>query len=214
MKVQKMPEATIIRLSVYSRFLNKVERSEIKNISSAEIAEGTGGSPAQVRKDLAYFGDFGTRGVGYNVSRLNDSIKEILGINRPWRLVLIGAGNLGSALIHYQGFRDRGFDICAVFDNDVNKVGLAVNGVPIMPITRLNEYIDQNDIELAVITVPGKAAQDIADMLSETKIQGVLNLSPTSLILCDGIEVRNIDLTVNLEVLTFMISNQEDEHAY
>ena len=208
LKTQKIPEATITRLSVYSRFLAEVEASGIISISSGEIAEGTGGTPAQVRKDLAYFGDFGTRGVGYNVDSLNIAIKKILGVDNPWRMILIGAGNLGSALAHYSGFRNRGFDIVAVFDNDIRKVGMTLSGLPILPIGEMPAYILENDIQIAIITVPGQAAQDVADELAETAISGVLNFSPTSLSMPKGISVRNIDLTVNLEVLSFVITDR------
>lgn len=117
LKELKIPEATVSRLSVYSRFLTEVEKQDIISISSGEIAEGVGGTPAQVRKDLAYFGEFGTRGVGYNVKQLNQEIMNILGLTKRWNVILIGAGNLGSALSQYRGFRERGFRIIGVFDN-------------------------------------------------------------------------------------------------
>ena len=122
MKADKIPEATITRLSMYSRYLTKMEEQNVQKVSSVDIAQGVQGTPAQVRKDLAYFGDFGMRGVGYNVTGLNNIIKEILGVDHPWKMILVGAGNLGSALTHYAGFEKRGFKISAVFDNDVNKV--------------------------------------------------------------------------------------------
>lgn len=207
MKTQKIPEATVTRLSVYSRFLSEVEASQIQSISSGEIAEGTGGTPAQVRKDLAYFGDFGTRGVGYNVASLNKSIKEILGVDKTWKMILIGAGNLGSALTHYPGFRNRGFEIVAAFDNDVRKIGMTLSGLPILAISEMREYIREHNVQIAIITVPGNAAQDVADALYDTDIQGVLNFSPVTLTLPNDLPVRNIDLTVSLEVLSFVISN-------
>lgn len=209
LKTQKIPEATITRLSVYSRFLSVVEASGISSISSGEIAEGTGGTPAQVRKDLAYFGDFGTRGVGYNVPSLNKAIKEILGVDKPWRMVLVGAGNLGSALAHYSGFRNRGFEIMAAFDNDIRKVEMTLSGLPILPIGDMAAYIAEHDIQIAIITVPGPAAQDIGDELADTGISGILNFSPTTLSMPDRVSVRNIDLTVNLEVLSFIITNRD-----
>lgn len=116
MKADKIPEATITRLSMYSRYLTKMEEQNVQKVSSVDIAQGVQGTPAQVRKDLAYFGDFGMRGVGYNVTGLNNIIKEILGVDHPWKMILVGAGNLGSALTHYAGFEKRGFKISAVFD--------------------------------------------------------------------------------------------------
>lgn len=208
MKSQKIPEATVTRLSVYSRFLTEVEKSSsVVNISSGEIAEGTGGTPAQVRKDLAYFGDFGTRGVGYSVRDLNQEIKKILGVDRQWKMILVGAGNLGSALTHYPGFRNRGFEIVAAFDNDVRKVGMTLSGLPILPIGEMQDYIKEEGIQLVVLAVPAQAAQDVADLLYDCGIKGVLNFSPTTVQMPEGVPVRNIDLTVSLEILSFMITN-------
>ncbi len=209
MKELKIPEATIGRLSVYSRYLTEVEKQEIINISSGEIAEGVGGTPAQVRKDLAYFGEFGTRGVGYNVKQLNQEIMGILGLKKRWNMILIGAGNLGSALSQYRGFQARGFNIVAVFDNDMNKVGLKLNGLPIYAVNQMAEFVDNNDISIGIITVPSEYAQDIADILVETKnIKGILNFAPVVLTIPEEIEVRNVDLAVNLEVLSYNIEKK------
>ncbi|MBE6112137.1 MAG: redox-sensing transcriptional repressor Rex [Peptococcaceae bacterium] len=209
MKEPKIPEATVSRLSVYSRYLTEVEKQEIVNISSGEIAEGVGGTPAQVRKDLAYFGEFGTRGVGYNVKQLNQEIMGILGLKKRWNMILIGAGNLGSALSQYRGFQERGFNIVAVFDNDMNKVGLKLNGLPIYAVSQMAEFVDKNDISIGIITVPSEYAQDIADILVETSsIKGILNFAPVVLTLPEEIEVRNVDLTVSLEVLSYNIEKK------
>lgn len=210
MKEPKIPEATVSRLSVYSRYLTEVEKQHIVSISSGEIAEGMGGTPAQVRKDLAYFGEFGTRGVGYNVKQLNQEIKNILGLSKKWNMILIGAGNLGSALSQYRGFRERGFEIVGVFDNDLNKVGLKLNGLPIYPISELETYVDGNDISIAIIAVPGDYAQDVADILVETSVKGILNFAPVVLTVPEEIEVRNVDLSVNLEVLSYNIENKAE----
>lgn len=210
MKNIKIPEATVSRLSVYSRFLTQVEADGVLRISSGEIAAATGGTPAQVRKDLAYFGEFGTRGVGYNVAELNKEICNILGIGRKWRVVLVGAGNLGSALTQYGGFKSRGFDIEAVFDNDLSKVGLRLNDTPVMAVNRMHEYVVENKIDIAIIAVPGRYAQDIADLLVNSGIKGILNFAPVTLALPDDVQVRNVDLAVNLEILSFnMIVNDK-----
>lgn len=205
MKELKIPEATVGRLSVYSRYLTEVEKQDIVSISSGEIAEGVGGTPAQVRKDLAYFGEFGTRGVGYNVKQLNQEIMNILGLTKRWNVILIGAGNLGSALSQYRGFRERGFQIIGVFDNDLNKVGLKLNGLPIYAISQLQEFIAKNDVAIGIIAVPAEYAQDIADLLIDTNIKGILNFAPVVLTIPEEVEIRNVDLTVNLEVLTYNI---------
>lgn len=209
MKAQKIPEATVSRLSLYSRYLTELEKKHVTNVSSVEIANGMRGTSAQVRKDLAYFGDFGTRGVGYNVENLNRVIKNILGLDHEWNMILIGAGNLGSALTHYSGFRRSGFTIRAVFDNDINKIGMSLNGLPILPITRIVEYIEDNQVEIAVMAVPSSAAQDITDMLCNTCLKGILNFSPTHLITCDRIAIRQVDLTINLEALSYQIKTNE-----
>ena len=207
MKNMKIPEATVSRLSVYSRFLEEVEKRGITSISSGEIAEGIGGTPAQVRKDLAYFGEFGTRGVGYNVHSLNEQMVKILGLGKTWKVILVGAGNLGSALSQYKGFRDRGFDIIAVFDNDLKKVGLMLNGIPIYPISQIADFINENDVRIAIIAVPAAYAQDVADTMVDTKIQGILNFAPGVLTVPEETETRNVDLAVNLEVLSFNIES-------
>ncbi len=207
-KEMKIPEATVSRLSVYSRYLTEVRKQGIVSISSGEIAEGVGGTPAQVRKDFAYFGEFGTRGVGYNVDQLNQEIMNILGLDKTWNVILIGAGNLGSALSQYRGFRERGFQIIGIFDNDLNKVGLMLNGLPIYAISQLTDFVARNDVSIGIIAVPAEYAQDVADLLLETDIQGILNFAPVVLSIPDEVEVRNVDLTVNLEVLTYNISKK------
>lgn len=211
MKNMKIPEATVSRLSVYSRFLTQIETTGVMRISSGEIAAATGGTPAQVRKDLAYFGEFGTRGVGYSVAELNKEICNILGIGKKWRVILVGAGNLGSALTQYGGFKNRGFAIEAVFDNDLSKVGLRLNDTPVMAVNRIHEYVVENNIDIAIIAVPSRYAQDIADLLVNSGIKGILNFAPVSLSIPDNVQVRNVDLAVNLEILSFnIVVNNKD----
>ena len=208
MKTLKIPEATIIRLSVYSRFLTEVDRKGIITISSRDIAEGVGVSPAQVRKDLAYFGEFGTRGVGYNVSDLRQHILRILGLSVDWSVCLVGAGNLGLALSSYQGFRERGFIITSIFDSDPQKVGTKINDVEVLPIEQLEEVVKQNRTQIGIVAVPVAAAQEVADRLVKAGVQAILNFAPGVLNVPPEIELRNVDLVVNLEVLTFNVSMQ------
>jgi len=165
LKTLKIPEATIIRLSVYSRHLTEVDRKGIVTISSGDIAEGVGVSPAQVRKDLAYFGEFGTRGVGYNVKDLHRHILKILGLSQDWSVCLVGMGNLGLALTTYKGFRERGFVITSIFDSDPQKIGTVVNGVEVLSVDKLEEVAKANKTQIGIICVPSGAAQDIADKL-------------------------------------------------
>lgn len=208
MKTLKIPEATIIRLSVYSRYLTEVDRKGIITTSSGDIAEGVGVSPAQVRKDLAYFGEFGTRGVGYNVKDLHRHILKILGLSVDWTVSLVGIGNLGLALSTYKGFRERGFIISSIFDSDPAKVGTVVNGVEVMPLNQLTEVVRQNKTQIGIIAVPSGSAQEIADLLVEAGVQAILNFAPVVLNVPPEIELRNVDLAVNLEVLTFNVGIQ------
>lgn len=208
MKTLKIPEATIIRLSVYSRYLTEVDRKGIITISSGDIAEGVGVSPAQVRKDLAYFGEFGTRGVGYNVKDLHRHILKILGLSVDWSVTLVGIGNLGLALSTYKGFRERGFVITSIFDNDPSKIGTVVNGVEVMPLNQLTEVVKQNKTQIGIIATPGGSAQEIADLLVEAGVHAILNFAPVVLNVPPEIELRNVDLAVNLEVLTFNVGIQ------
>ena len=208
LKTLKIPEATIIRLSVYSRYLTEVDRKGIITISSGDIAEGVGVSPAQVRKDLAYFGEFGTRGVGYNVKDLRRHILKILGLSVDWNVTLVGLGNLGLALCSYKGFRERGFIITSIFDNDPSKIGTIMNGVEVMPVERLEEVVKQNRTQIGIISVPVSAAQYITDKLVKGGVQAILNFAPVVLNVPPEIELRNVDLAVNLEVLTFNVGAQ------
>lgn len=205
MKALKIPEATIVRLSVYSRFLEQADKKGIVTTSSGEIAEGAGVSPAQVRKDLAYFGEFGTRGVGYNVKDLLRHTLKILGLNGAWNVVVIGAGNLGSALVSYRGFKERGFNIVGVFDNDLTKIGKRLVNLEVMGTEKLRQVISENDVRIGIITVPASAAQDAANLLINAGIRAILNFAPTVLNVPDEIEMRDMDLSTRLELLTFRL---------
>jgi len=203
LKNLKIPEATIVRLSVYSRFLEQADKKGIVTISSGEIAEGVGVSPAQVRKDLAYFGEFGTRGVGYNVKDLLKHTLKILGLNGKWSVVVLGAGNLGSALVSYRGFRERGFDIMGVFDNDLSKIGKRLMDLEVMGTEKLDQVIRENNVKIGILTVPASAAQEAANQIINSGVKAILNFAPTVLSVPENVEVRDIDLSTRLEILTF-----------
>ena len=208
MKTLKIPEATIIRLSVYSRHLTEVDRKGIITTSSGDIADGVGVSPAQVRKDLAYFGEFGTRGVGYNVKDLRQHILRILGLSVDWSVTLVGVGNLGLALSSYKGFSERGFIITSIFDSDPSKVGTSIGNVEVLPIEQLEVVVKQNRTQIGIVAVPAVVAQEIADQLIKSGVQAILNFAPVVLNVPPEIELRNVDLVVNLEVLTFNVGAQ------
>lgn len=203
MKAAKIPEATITRLSMYSRFLKRIDRRGVVTVSSGEIAEGVGVSAAQVRKDLAYFGEFGTRGVGYNVKDLLHYTLKILGLTHPWLMALAGAGNLGTALCTHRGFRDRGFSIAGVFDNDLTKIGKRIEDIMVQPLEEMPEAIHSRGIKIGLIAVPTRGAQEVADIMVKNNIAAILNFAPLSLSIPDSVLVRNVDLSVKLEVLTF-----------
>lgn len=208
MKTLKIPEATIMRLSVYSRYLTEVDRKGIITISSGDIAEGVGVSPAQVRKDLAYFGEFGIRGVGYNVKDLHKDILKILGLSTEWSVSIVGLGNLGLALSTYRGFKERGFIITSLFDNDPNKIGRIIDGVEVMPIERIEEVVPRMKTQIGAITVPSAHAQEIANKLVKSGVKAILNFAPIVLNVPPEVELRNVDLSVNLEVLTFNVGGR------
>ncbi len=210
MKALKIPEATITRLSVYSRFLESVDEKGIITISSGEIAEGTGVSPAQVRKDLAYFGEFGTRGVGYNVKDLLRHTLKILGLNNRWSVVVVGAGNLGSALVSYRGFRERGFDIVGVFDNDLTKIGKRLLNLEVLGSEQIPQVVKEHNVKIGAITVPASAAQDATNVLVKCGVKAILNFAPTVLVVPDHVHVRDIDLSTKLEILTFNLCMRDN----
>lgn len=207
MKAYKIPEATVIRLSIYSRQLSNLRKAGVETISSEEIANSVGVSSAQVRKDLAYFGEFGTRGVGYPVDELLGNLTKILGLNREWNLAIIGAGKLGSALALYEGFRQRGFSIRAIIDADQEKVGVDLAGVVVDPLDRLEVLVKERDINIGIITVPAAQAQQITDRLVGAGVAAILNFSPQVLRVPPEVVLRNVDLAVNLKVLSFNLSH-------
>jgi redox-sensing transcriptional repressor len=208
-KALRIPEATISRLSHYSRFLERLDKRGIITVSSGEIAKGVGVSPAQVRKDLAYFGEFGTRGVGYNVKDLIHYIMKILGLTQTWPVILVGAGNLGTALCTYRGFTDRGFNIVGVFDNDLTKIGKRIVELEVYPLERMAEVVAQHDVKIGIIAVPISAVPDIAKAMVDARIQALLTFGPVVLDVPENVIVRNVDLTVKLEILTFNLNFRE-----
>lgn len=206
MKVYKIPEATVMRLSIYSRFLHQLMEEGEETVSSGEIAHGVGVSSAQVRKDLAYFGEFGTRGVGYKVEELYGHLMKILGLDKTWNTIIVGAGKLGSALALYQGFMDRGFKICAILDVDSSKLGSKLGTLEVEPLEVLDERVMKQDIRIGVVAVPAAYAQDVTDRLLKAGVRAILNFSPRVLKVPNDIVLRNVDLSVNLEVLSFNLA--------
>lgn len=203
MKAFKIPEATVQRLSIYSRYLHQLMDEEEDTVSSGQIARGVGVSSAQVRKDLAYFGEFGTRGVGYKVDELYGYLMGILGLDHEWNVIIVGAGKLGSALALYQGFRERGFVVKAILDVAEDKIGTKLGPLHVESLEVLKNRVQENDVHVGVVTVPATQAQEVTDQMVEAGVKAILNFSPRVLKVPNDVVLRNVDLSVNLEVLSF-----------
>jgi redox-sensing transcriptional repressor len=206
--LDQVSELTTNRLSVYLRSLNELEAAGVKTISSQALAEQFHLNAAQIRKDLAYFGEFGVRGVGYYVRDLKRHLRQILGLDRKLRVAIIGAGNLGLALADYPGFRQEGFEIAALFDNITSKVGQhSRSGVPIFDVHDLKKHVRRDGISIAVLAVPAASAQRVVDLVVAAGIKAVLNFSPGALQLPSDVKVNSVDLTVALESLSFHLAH-------
>lgn len=203
---QLIPDPTVRRLSLYLRELESFLSRDQKTISSKQLGDSLGLTDAQVRKDLAYFGTFGHPGVGYSVPDLLHRIRQVMGTDHTWRALLVGAGNIGRALLAYSGFGPKMLEIAAVFDADPAKIGQKLCDKPILDIAKLNEVVKANDIRLAILAVPTNAAQDVAEKVVEAGIKGILNFAPVQLCLPNTIEVQAVDLAVQLEQLAFLVS--------
>lgn len=201
----KPSRASAARLSLYLRCLESWRREGSDTISSGRIAEALGLSDAQVRKDLAYLGSLGQPGIGYKVPDLIAAIRQALGINREWRAILVGVGNLAKALLRYQGFREQGFQLVALFDADPSKIGTRVEGLTVQPLSALADSVRKLRAELALLTVPAEAAGEVAAQLRDAGIRGILNFAPTVLRLPQRVCLVNVDLAIQLEQLAFQV---------
>lgn len=208
MKFAKIPMATISRLSIYTRTLQELLEEEVDVISSERLAKQCAVNPAQIRKDLAYFGEFGVRGVGYRVADLLNEIKEILGLNRPWNLGMVGIGNLGSALIRHANFLRHGYIFTAAFDVDPQKVGRRLpNGLLISHLEEIDEVVRERDVHIGVITTPSSAAQSVANQLVLAGINGILNFAPIQIQVPNCCHVENVDFTIKLDSIAYHLSS-------
>lgn len=206
--MEKISEFTVRRLSNYFRILLDLEKRGTPTVSSQQLAELGGITSAQVRKDLSYFGNFGTRGLGYSVAELKAAIMQILGLNHQWTMALFGAGSLGQALFFHQGFRDDGFFFKRVFDVDEKRIGTRWLDVEITHQRTAEESLRKDPVAIAVIATPPEAAQDIVDMLVRLGTRGILNFAPTQLSVPDDVSLRNVNLAVALESLSFFLSQE------
>ena len=197
---------TVRRLSVYTRCLLQLEEDGVKTVSSQELAERFNLNSAQVRKDLAYFGEFGVRGIGYYVAGLKNELQRILGLNRAWPVVLVGFGNLGSALFHYRGFGTQGFKIAAIVDDDPAKLGREVDGVPIIASRELAREARARGVHIAIVAVPAESAQIVADQVVAAGIKAILNFAPARIKVPRDVRLTNVDLSIELETLSFYLA--------
>jgi len=204
---KKISESTIHRLSIYYRALVTLENDNYKTISSKELARREKLTPAQVRKDLSFFGSFGTRGLGYPVVELRNKIGEILGLTRLWNVALIGVGNIGSALVSYKEFAKQGFNIKLIFDNDQRKIGSNHKGIKVSDVKDIKRLAASEKIDMAIIAVPAQVAQQAADEVVEAGIKAILNFAPINLKLPADVILRNQNMCIELEHLSFAMSN-------
>lgn len=208
-----IPDATVVRLPLYHRALIALSRAGTDTVSSEQLAGIAGVNAAKVRKDLSYFGSFGTRGVGYDVDQLLVEMRNHLGLAHARNCIVIGAGNLGSALLSFEGFRDRGFEVVAAVDVDPRRVGRVVAGIEIGHQDDLADLVRTNEVAIGVVTTPPSAAQQVAADLVASGVRSILNFAPTVLEVPDGVVVRHVDLASELEILAFHEGRRDPEIA-
>lgn len=209
MRKPKIPEAAIKRLPVYLRILGELIEGDVPIVSSAELAERTGFSPEQIRKDLAYFGAFGTRGVGYDTALLSRRIAKILGLHHGVKAALVGAGHLGTALARYSLSKHKDVRIVAIFDRDPAKVGTEIQGIIIQDTGELADTIRALGIKIGIITVPASEAQRVAEIMAQAGVEAILNFAPAKLRVQGDVFIQNIDLTIELQSLAYYTSQEE-----
>ncbi len=215
MKREKISELTTNRLSVYLRCLNELNAAGIKTISSQELAEQFNLNSAQIRKDLGYFGEFGVRGTGYFIEDLREHLIKILGLDKPHRVGIVGAGRLGTALANYHGLEKSNFAVVALFDNDRTKIGERVGGsrIPVHDVRKIAKIVRDEGIDVAVIAVPARAAQRVLNQIMAAGVKAVLNFAPAPLAARLGVKVKTVDLTTSLESLAYFLARPNTPHV-
>jgi redox-sensing transcriptional repressor len=207
--LKRIADSTVRRLSIYLRFLEEFGGRGMTTVSSEELARRGGTTSAQVRKDLSFFGSFGKRGLGYSVPELSTSLREILGLGKQWRVIIIGAGKIGAALAQYRGFRQRGFLITAAYDANPEKIGRSLEGLEIRDMKHLESDIAKDQPEIAVLAVPTEVAQEVLDRIGRAGIKAVLNFAPVQLHAPADIAVKTVNMAMELEGLTFALTNNQ-----
>ena len=204
----RVPDATVRRLSLYLRFLEDFERSGVTSVASGALAERGGTTAAQVRKDLSYLGSFGKRGLGYSVAELTGVLRGVLGLDTVWRVALLGAGRIGTALFEYEPFRARGFNITTVIDNDPRKVGTCLGDITIRGEDELEQALCEDSIDLVIVAVPVPVAQALVERAAAAGIKAILNYAPTQLRLPNDVALRNVSMLVELEGLSYSLARR------
>ncbi len=203
----EIPRKAVYRLSLYLRCLQRLKSNGIHTVSSEALSSAAGVKSTQLRKDLTYFGQFGTRGLGYDVDQLGKMISDLLGTNSLQPVILVGVGNLGLALLSYRGFEQEGFEIVAAFDVDAERKRNKKIEQPILPMEKLAEYVTANTVKMAILTVPTIVAQEVTNDLVHTGITGILNFAPIVLQVPEDVMVNNVNLAIELENLSYFIQN-------
>ncbi len=203
---KKISESAVRRLSLYLRILEELDRTGHETVSSEQLAAKSATTAAQVRKDLSLFGSFGKRGFGYTVAELGRALRDILGLTQPWRVALIGAGRIGSALFEYRGLAHRGFQVVAVFDCDPSKIGRKWGDSIILDVAELERVVSDRNVQIAILAVPVEAVQGVMDQASQAGVRGFLNFAPVRLKVPAGVTVKDVNLVIELESLTFALS--------
>jgi redox-sensing transcriptional repressor len=204
--MKKVSESTVTRLSHYLRILTEVSAAGVQTLASEELARRCDTSAAQVRKDLSFFGAFGKRGRGYEVLELTRELRRILGLERRWRVALVGAGKIGAALLAYQDFPRQGFDIVAVYDSDPAKIGAQWHGLTILADAELEKGLGQR-VEIVIVAVPAESAQAVVDRAVAAGVRAILNFAPTKLRVPEGVSVKTVNMAVELESLSYALVN-------
>jgi redox-sensing transcriptional repressor len=207
--LKRIADSTVRRLSLYLRFLEEFETAGLTTVSSDELAARGGTTSAQVRKDLSFFGSFGKRGLGYQVAELTQRMRRILGLERDWRVIIVGVGKIGAALAQYEGFQQRGFRVVGLYDSDPAKLGREIDGIVVRAIDSLAEDNRESPVDIAVIAVPASAAQRVVDQMVAVGISGIMSFAPIQLHVPAEVTLNTVNMAMELERLSFALSNRE-----
>ncbi len=208
---RKISESAVHRLSLYLRILEDLEREGKETVSSEEMSGRSATTAAQVRKDLSLFGSFGKRGLGYEVAELALRLREILGLDRRWRVALVGAGRIGSALVEYGGFAERSYEVVAIFDSDPSKVGERSGGLRVRDISEFVAVANEERVEIVILAIPVEAVPSVMEYVEEAGVRGILNFAPTKLKVPAGVAVKDVNMVMELEALSFALSQKDAE---